>query len=178
MSSIVLAGFDSFRAAESAVHALLADGFREDAITVFRVRESGMGSARDVAPWPRRMAYLALLETSVFAVLGATVGAAIAVLIDAPDPLGIGAAAIGALAGSLAGALLAAFRSGRAMREQGTPSPVALIAVLAEGDEETQSALLLRDAGGTGLERLRRRSLGNRWASFDSMRSGSMHPGI
>jgi hypothetical protein len=168
-STIVIAGFDSFAAAESAAHALVADGFREEAVSIFQIDTGRPVTEGTPRPWPRRMVYAAMVNTAALAVAGAAAGGTMATLVDISDTLGIAAAAVGALVGGMAGALIAVLQ-GRSFASSATQSRhAALVAVIAEAGEEPQSAQLLLDAGGVAVERMRGRFVRGNWASIDPM---------
>jgi len=152
MSSIIVAGFESVEAAESAMHALLTEGFREDAVHIFDVD----GDAKYLAVM-RRAARAAVLQTAILAAAGAALGAASAMYMDVPGAVGIGVAALGALLGAGAAALFSVLHR----NWLGRPRRVALVAVLAEAGEEMQGAQLLADAGGVGVPRR-----GARWQGW------------
>jgi hypothetical protein len=158
MSLIVIARFDTLPAAASAAHALVTEGFREDSVSVFRVGDARAAERRGER-WPGRLVYAAMAKTAALAAAGAAVGAAVSALLTMPDAYGVGVAAVGALGGSLAGTLLVLLERHAAQRDGGMPPQAAFVAVIAEPGEEIQSAQLLRDAGGQGIERLRGRYL-------------------
>ncbi|WP_454689595.1 hypothetical protein [Achromobacter aloeverae] len=144
MSSIIVAGFESVEAAESAMHALLAEGFGDDVVHVFKVD----GDARYLVGL-RGAARGAVLHCAILAAAGAALAAAGVMYVDIPDALAIAAAALGALAGAGLAALLSVLRR----NWPGGPRRMALVAVLAEEGEERQGAQLLSDAGGVGVPR-------------------------
>jgi hypothetical protein len=171
-SNIVIAGFDSFAAAESAAHALVAEGFREDVVSIFRINtESAGGTPR---PWPRRQAYAAMVNTVALAVAGAAAGVALTTLVDIPDVLGVAAAAAGALAGGFLGVMIAVLQGRSRRAGMGASRYVALVAVIAAAEEESQSAQLLRDAGGVAVDRMRGRFVRGNWASVDPLEGKTM----
>jgi hypothetical protein len=178
MSLIVIARFDTLPAAASAAHALVTDGFHEDAVSVFRVGE-GRPSGRRVERWPGRLVYAAMARTAALAAAGAAVGATVAALLAIPDAYGVGLTAVGALAGSLASTLLVLLERHTARADGSMPPQAAFVAVIAEPGEEVQSAQLLRDAGGQGIERLRGRHL-TPVPAQDEMRTdaGSLRTGL
>jgi hypothetical protein len=148
MSSIIVAGFESVEAAESAMHALLTEGFREDAVHIFDVD----GDAKYLAVM-RHAARAAVLQTAIMAAVGAALGTASAMYMDVPGAIGIGVAALGALLGAGAAAIFSVLHR----NWLGRPRRVALVAVLAEAGEELQGAQLLSDAGGVGVPRRKAR---------------------
>ncbi|ALM82076.1 hypothetical protein [Bordetella sp. N] len=150
MTSIIVAGFESVEAAESAMHALLAEGFRDDAVHIFHVD----GDAKYLAVL-RRAARLAVLHTAIFAAVGAALGAACVMYV--PGVAGVLAAALGAVVGAVASALFSVLHR----NWLGGPRRMALVAVLAEEGEETQGAQLLSDAGGISVPRR-----GARWQGW------------
>jgi hypothetical protein len=177
-STIVIAGFDSFAAAESAAHALVADGFLEDAVSIFRIDAGRPATEGAPRPWPRRMAYAAMVNTAALAVAGAAAGGTMATLVDIPDTLGIAAAAVGALIGGMAGALIAVVQGKSLAASSAQSRHTALVAVIAEAGEVPQSAQLLRDAGGIAVERMRGRFVRGNWASIDPIKGKSIRPRV
>jgi hypothetical protein len=150
MPSIVIARFDTLPDAASAAHALVGDGFREDAVSVFRAAE------RRGERWPGPLVYAAMARTAAMGAAGAAAGAAVSALSALPDAYGVAIAAVGALVGSLAGTLLT--RLERRSRPDGAlRSHTAFVAVVAQPGEEGKSTQLLRDAGGRSMQRLRGR---------------------
>lgn len=178
MTSIVAAGFDSFPAAESAAHALFADGFHEEAVDIFRFDDSPdyAGPAFDATM--RRMVYAAVAGSAVLAMAGAAAGTALALLADASTPFSVGAAAVGACAGALISVAGIVMNEGYRASSARQPRSVVLVAVLAEAGQEAQSAQLLRDAGGIGIQRMRSRWLNGRWAGFDPLHPSRMRGDI
>ncbi|MFC4276937.1 hypothetical protein [Achromobacter aloeverae] len=161
MSSIIVAGFESVEAAESAMHALLAEGFRDDAVHVFNVD----GDAKYLAGL-RRAARAAVLHTAILAAAGAALAVAGLMYVDVPGAFGIVAAALGALAGAGAAALLSVLHR----NWLGRPRRMALVAVLAEAGEEIQGAQLLSDAGGVRVPRR-----GGRWPGWSGTAAAMVH---
>jgi uncharacterized membrane protein len=151
MPRIVVARFDTLPDAASAAHALVGDGFREDAVCVFRAAERG-------ERWPGRLVHEAMARTAALGAAGAAVGVAITVLINVPDAYSVLIAAVGALTGSLTAAVLTnAERRGAA--DGGLPSQAAFVAVVTPPGQEAKGTQLLRDAGGHSMERLRGRHI-------------------
>jgi hypothetical protein len=178
MSLIIIARFDSLPAAASAAHALVTDGFHEEAVSVFRAGDNRM-SGRRGERWPGRLVYAAMARTAALAAAGAAVGATVSALMGIPDAYGVGITAVGALVGSLASTLLVLFERHAARRDGSVPPQAAFVAVIAEPGEEVQSAQLLRDAGGQGIERVRSRHL-SRVPVQDEMRTdgGGLRTGL
>jgi uncharacterized membrane protein YeaQ/YmgE (transglycosylase-associated protein family) len=150
MPTIIIARFDTLADAASAAHALMAEGFREDSVSVFR------GVDRRGERWPGRLVYTGMLRTVALGTAGAAVAATVSALLSMPDAYAVASAASGALAGSFAGAVLTRIER-RAAGEGGLRSPAAFVAVVAETGEEAKGRQLLRDAGGRDMERMRGR---------------------
>jgi hypothetical protein len=171
MPLIVIARFDTLPDAASAAHALVGEGFREEAVSVFRA------GGRQAERWPGRLVYAAIARAAALGAAGAAVAAAISAVLTMPDAYSVATVAVGALVGSLLGALLIRFER-RSAAEGGLPPQPSFVAVVAGPGEEAKSAQLLRDAGGRGVERLRR------YSSAESMGSGrdsvedSLHTGF
>ncbi|ARP86178.1 hypothetical protein [Bordetella genomosp. 9] len=170
MPLIVVARFDTLAAAASAAHALMGEGFRDDAVAVFR-------AADQRERWPRARVHAAMARIAGLAAAGSGVAAAAAALLDTPAPYGVAIAACGALAGSLIATLIsrAGAHRARPYRAQG-----AFVAVVAEPARAAQSAQLLHDAGGWGVERLGGRYVSPealyRDAGFDEFHAGQTIP--
>src|SRR5262245_29663937 len=146
MPMIVVARFDTLPDAASAAHALVGDGFREDAVCVFRVAECG-------ERWPGRLVHAVMARTAALGAAGAAIGVAVTVPLEVPDAYSVLIAAVGALAGSLAATVLTHLKRRRAA-DGALPSQAALVAVVAAPGQEAKGTQLLRDAGGRSMERL------------------------
>ncbi|WP_066637998.1 hypothetical protein [Bordetella sp. H567] len=151
MPMIVVARFDTLPDAASAAHALVGDGFREDAVCVFRAAERG-------ERWPGRLVHAAIARTAALGAAGAAVGVAATVALAIPDPYSVLIAAMGALAGSLAATVLTRFER-RATSDGALPSQAAFVAVVTGPGQEAKGTQLLHDAGGRSMERLRGRHI-------------------
>lgn len=151
MPMIVVARFDTLPDAASAAHALVGDGFREDAVCVFRAAERG-------ERWPGRLVHAAIARTAALGAAGAAIGVAATGVMAIPDAYSVLIAAVGALAGSLAAIAVTNFER-RSASEGALPSQAAFVAVVTGPGQEAKGTQLLHDAGGRSMERLRRRHI-------------------
>ncbi|ANN72799.1 hypothetical protein BAU08_16855 [Bordetella bronchialis] len=147
----MVARFNTLPDAASAAHALVGDGFREEAVCVFRAADRG-------ERWPGRLVRAALARTAALAAAGAAVGVAATVVMSVPDPYSVLLAAVGALLGSLTATLLTEFERRKAS-DGALPTEAAFVAVVTPSGQEAKGAQLLRDAGGRSMERLRGRHI-------------------
>lgn len=150
MPVILVARFETLPDAASAAHALVGEGFREDAVCVFRAAEGER--------WPGQLVHAAMARAAALGAAGASVGVATAVAMNIPDAYSVLVAAVGALLGSLVATLLTRFER-RSSSEGRLPTQAAFVAVVTQAGQEDKGAQLLRDAGGRSMERLRRRHI-------------------
>lgn len=164
MNTLVLAGFDSMPAAESAAHALIAEGFGDDAVNIYRLRQTprrdnpAVIARRRAMPWrgagSRPLSNATLLRAALLAAVGSAASVSASVLAGWGGPLIVYAAVLGAVLP----ALLASWRAdASAAAPEGTAEAieraVALVAVLAEGGRASYAAEVLQDAGGAEIAR-------------------------
>ncbi|OZI61321.1 hypothetical protein [Bordetella genomosp. 11] len=147
MPMIVVARFDTLPDAASAAHALVGEGFREDAVCVFRAGEPG-------ERWSGRRVRAAIARTAALGAAGAAVGVATTTVMAIPDPYSVLIAAVGALAGSLAAAVVTHLER-RGDSDGALPPQAAFVAVVTGTGQEAKGTQLLHDAGGRSMERLR-----------------------
>lgn len=176
MSLIVAARFTTFPSAEAAAQKLFERGFLEEDVTLFFVNPRGQharhapeqrGAGASAAPPPHHWAGHG---ASIGSVAGAILGAAIFMGFAASLPVVVIAAGVGAYLGSRVGAFLQARSAGAVhhervhheLRDSGV-----LVAVHVCEDNQLDAAAVLREAGGTDLERASGRWQRGRWADFD-----------
>jgi len=177
MSSMIVARFDSVPSAKSAAHALFAEGFREEAVSLFR----GDRRAGRVQSWDDdadtqagHARYGMAWRAAALAAAGALLGTVAALFLARGDIAVVGGAVLGACAGAACGALwagrrLLALRNGR-LRNLPVTDEAVLLAVQVEPDEEEAVMALLRDAGGFQVDRERGRWRGGRWTDRENGR--------
>lgn len=177
MSSMIVARFDSVPSAKSAAHALIAEGFREEAVRLFRGEHyagpSGAWARRTpVRRWSTRFSFA--WRTALLAAVGTFVATLGAMLLVRGDLVIVGAAVSGACAGAALGAWWAgrrvsAWRMARLqnLREYGH---AVLLAVHAESGEEDAVMALLHDAGGFQIDREHGLWRDGRWTERDTAR--------
>ncbi|MFJ1302934.1 hypothetical protein ACILG0_23490 [Pseudomonadota bacterium AL_CKDN230030165-1A_HGKHYDSX7] len=172
MTTIVVARFDSVPSARSAAHALLADGFREDAISILYEdppkgsRQRRTGGPDLSSPAAR---YGAVASAAALATLGAILGALAMLTLEDPGSMAlVMGAALGAYLGALAGTVWVLTGLRRAMatedEDEALTERVVLLAVQSEPGAELGAVTLLRDAGGQHIQRERGRWRAGRWA--------------
>lgn len=176
MSSMIVARFDSIPSAKSAAHALIAEGFREEAIRLFRGgRHAGpTGSWEPPVPirrWTTR--YRLAWRTALLAASGTSVATLTAILATDSDLAVVGAAVLGACGGAAMGAWwagrwLAAWRLAwlQSLRESGHG---VLLAVQTEPEEEDAAVSLLRDAGGFQIDHEHGEWREGRWVECETV---------
>jgi len=164
MSVIVLARFDSVASARSAAHALIADGFAEEAVSLFLGESSAAPgddlSLRGAPDLDTRVGRLgAAAAAAALAALGALAGAALGAL-----PIwggGMALVAVAAIAGAYAGALLGTLWMVAGLPWQvgglgsGLFGKTILVAVQVHSASVPLAMALLRDAGGVHVAQSR-----------------------
>ncbi|CAG4917281.1 hypothetical protein [Paraburkholderia saeva] len=178
MSLIVAGRFTTFPAAEAAAHRLFANGFVEEDVTLFFVNPRGqharypLGGDEDVDPGARDTPKGAGKGVTIGAVAGAIVGAGLFAVFHAPLLVSAIAAGVGAYIGSLVGAMShthEASRHGHWSHHEERDSGV-LLAVHVSPDTQMEAARVLRECGGSTIERATGRWQQGRWADFDPTR--------
>jgi hypothetical protein len=190
MSVVVTARFESFATAKSAAHALFAEGFREDAVNIFYVGKRGLaqmawagtGPPSDVGVHLSGSRSSVLTTLALLGMFGAVAGAGAVLAFRGSDLALSGAAALGAFLASLIGALWITGR-GRLVLESGERrSPDMLMTVQIHNDGEDLVIELLRDAGGSDVDRVKGRWSHGSWIESDPRvvvpRAGSVRPRI
>ena len=177
MSSIIVARFDSVPSAKSAAHALFAEGFREEAVSLFRGgRRTGQVRSWDDDPEAQagHARYGMAWRAAALAAAGALLGTVAAIFLARGDIAVVSGAVLGACAGAAAGALWAGRRlvTMRNARLHSLPAAeqAVLLAVQVEPDEEEAVMALLRDAGGFQVDREHGRWRGGRWTDREPLR--------
>ncbi|MDQ8031648.1 hypothetical protein [Bordetella genomosp. 1] len=179
MTAIVVARFDSVPSARSAAHALLADGFREDAISILyedppKASRQHAQSGPDLSTPAAR--YGAVASAAALATFGAILGALAMLTLEDPGSIAlVTGAALGAYLGALAGTvwvLRGVRRVPVLLEDEGEPQVerVVLLAVQIEPGLEYSAVTLLRDAGGQHIQRERGRWRAGRWAEREPAR--------
>ncbi|MBV7485726.1 hypothetical protein [Bordetella sp. BOR01] len=177
MSSMIVARFDSVPSAKSAAHALFAEGFREEAVSLFRGgRRTGRVQSWDEDPEAPagHVRYGMAWRAAALAAAGALLGTLAAMFLVRGDFAVIGGAVLGACTGAAIGAWWAGLRlmAARNARLHNVPAveQAVLLAVHVEPDEEEAVMGLLRDAGGFQVDREHGRWRGGRWTDRESGR--------
>jgi hypothetical protein len=159
MGVIVTARFESFATAKSAAHALFAEGFREDAVNIFYVGKRGLAPAdwgdsvnRATFRTPGSR-YSVLTTLALLGMFGAVAGAGAVLAFRGSDLALSAAAALGAFVGSLVGALWITGRGRTALESHEGRHPNMFLTVAVDSDEEDPVGDLLRDAGGSDIDR-------------------------
>ncbi|WP_233854372.1 glycine zipper domain-containing protein [Paraburkholderia sp. HD33-4] len=177
MSLIVAARFTTFPAAESAAQKLFDAGFVEEDVTLFFVNPRGqharfaIGGDTDTDPGAREAPKGAGMGVTIGAVIGAVVGVAIFAAFSAPLLVSLIAAGVGAYVGSLVGAMSRTREHAKSdhrvpYHEEVRDSGV-LVAAHVSPDNQLDAARVLREAGGTSIEKATGRWQQGRWADFD-----------
>jgi len=180
MSLIVAARFTTFPGAEAAAQRLFNSGFVEEDVTLFFVNPTGQharypiggdtGTDAGASQAPKG----AGKGVTIGAVVGAAVGVGIFTLFSAPLLVSIIAAGVGAYIGSLVGAMSHTSEGGRSGRRAAhdveTRDSGVLVAVHVSPGSQYDAGRILRDAGGTAIERATGRWQQGRWADFDPTR--------
>lgn len=163
MTRIVLARFDSVASARSAAHALIADGIREDAVSLLREDDARVDKPRSRVQGPDFSTpsdwYGAIASAAALAMMGALLGALAIQLV--PDPgraATLAGAAIGAYAGAVVGTIWVLRGVRRARRRaaewaEDADSRGVVLVVHIHPDDENNVVTLLRDAGGRHIQR-------------------------
>jgi hypothetical protein len=178
MSLIVAGRFTTFPAAEAAAHQLFEHGFVEEDVTLFFVNPRGQharhapdhgGPAASASAAPP-LGHPAGHGASLGAAAGAIVGAAIFMAFAASLPVVVIAAGVGAYLGLRVGVFLQS-RNASAVHHELVHHELrnsgVLVAVHVCEDNQLDAATVLREAGGTDLERATGRWQRGRWADFD-----------
>lgn len=177
MSSMIVARFDSVPSAKSAAHALIAEGFREDAVRLFR----GASHARPGGEWARNKParrwstrFSFAWRTALLAAVGTLMAILCAMGMGRGELIIIAAAVLGACTGAALGAWWAGRRVAarrmamrRQLREHGQ---AVLLAVHVEAGDEDAATALLHDAGGFQIEREHGQWRDGRWTERDTVR--------
>jgi len=182
MSLIIAARFQTFDQAEAAAQGLYAAGFRDEDIHTFYVNIAGeharypLGGDRKADPDSKGASVGAVVGAAGLGILFAILCAIVAWQIE-PSAIAVTAAGgVGAYIGALAGALWVTGK-GRRVRH----GPVArdvhpevrqagvLMALHIQPDQEARAVALLRQAGGTDVERANGRWMNGKWQDFDPL---------
>jgi len=181
MSLIVAARFTTFPEAEAAAQRLFNSGFAEEDVTLFFVNPTGQharypiggdtGTDAGAIHAPKG----AGRGVTIGAVVGAAVGVGIFTVFAAPVLVSVIAAGVGAYIGSLVGAMSHTREGGKLGRrasqeESETRESGVLLAVHVSQASQYDAGRILRDAGGTAVERATGRWQEGRWADFDPTR--------
>jgi hypothetical protein len=180
MSLIVAACFTTFPTAEAAAQRLFNSGFVEEDVTLFFVNPTGQharypiggdtGTDAGASQAPKG----AGKGVTIGAVVGAAVGVGIFTLFSAPLLVSVIAAGVGAYIGSLVGAMSHTREAGRFGRRVPQQDEIrdsgVLLAVHVSQGSQYDAGRILRDAGGTAIERATGRWQQGRWADFDPTR--------
>lgn len=183
MSLIVAARFQTFDQAAVAAQKLFAEGFVEDDVHTFYINSAGeharypLGGDRVADPDARGAHLGAVAGASALGLLFALLGGLIAERFAAPILIVIAAAGVGAYLGALAGALWIVGR-GRRKTQFAPRAPEVHPAVRAAGvmlalhvaaGREALARQLLRESGGSDIERAQGRWLNGKWEDFDPL---------
>ncbi|MFP3557238.1 hypothetical protein SB861_42035 [Paraburkholderia sp. SIMBA_049] len=184
MSLIVAARFTTFPAAEAAAERLFDKGFVEEDVSLFFVNPRGqharfpIGGDEDTDAGATDAPMGAGIGVTVGGVAGAMIGVGIFMAFSAPVLVSAIAAGVGAYIGSLIGAMYrtrgggngAPARHAGRVRHEERDSGV-LLAVHVTPETQRDAAQVLREAGGTAIERASGRWQQGRWADFDPTRA-------
>jgi hypothetical protein len=180
MSLIVAARFTTFPAAEAAAQRLFNSGFVEEDVTLFFVNPTGqharypIGGDTGTDAGASQATKGAGKGVTIGAVVGAAVGVGIFTLFSAPLLVSVIAAGVGAYIGSLVGAMSHTREGGRlgrrAAQDGETRDSGVLVAVHVSPGSQYDAGRILRDGGGTAIERATGRWQQGRWADFDPTR--------
>ncbi|OZI22785.1 hypothetical protein CAL18_08245 [Bordetella genomosp. 7] len=177
MSSIIVARFDSVPSAKSAAHALFTDGFREDAVSLFRGgRRTGQVQswADDPEAQAGQVRYSLAWRAAALAAVGALLATVAAIFLSSGDIAVVVGGALGACAGAAVGAWWAGrslmMQRDQRLRTVPAADQAVLLAVQVEPDEEEAVMALLRDAGGFQVDREHGRWRGGRWTDVEAQR--------
>ncbi|SAI74335.1 Uncharacterised protein [Bordetella ansorpii] len=163
MSTIVVARFDSIASARSAAHALVADGFAEEAVSMFHgdsslgdLGEHGLRGGPELGSVVGRKGAVSVL--AAVSALGALIGAALFSLPEWSDGMALAA---GGAAGGYIGALLGGLWMVGGLPGQaggldsGLFGKAILVAVQVHPAGVPMVTALLRDAGGVQVDQAR-----------------------
>ncbi|ALP64333.1 hypothetical protein [Paraburkholderia caribensis] len=177
MSLIVAARFTTFPAAESAAERLFRAGFVEEDVSLFFVNPRGQHARFPIGGDENKDAAAtdapkgAGIGVTIGAVVGAVVGVGIFTVFSAPVLVSAIAAGVGAYIGSLIGAMYKTRGGGKGARHERAHHEErdsgVLLAVHVTPDTQQMAANVLREAGGTSIERATGRWQQGRWADFD-----------
>lgn len=192
MSLIVAARFDTFDAAQGAADALMKAGVTPDALHTFFVNPAGahdrypMGGDRAADPDSEGGPTGAVGGAAAIGLLGAVIGGVVAFAFGTSLVTIVGGAGVGAYIGSLIGAMSALGRArprrslvqaAEAQANQGRASGV-LLAVHTSAEHEMNIARLLKEAGGTEIERAHGRWREGKWEDFDPLASPTLEKNV
>ncbi len=184
MSLIVAARFQTFDEATLAAQRLFAEGYTEDDIHTFYVSIAGehgrypLGGDRLADPDAKGGHFGAVAGASLLGLLFALLGGLIALRLSSSVFITIAAAGVGAYIGALAGALWVIGRKKRAVRTAPGEPPKAhppvrqagvMLALHVDVGREAQARQILREAGGTDIERANGRWQEGKWQDFDPL---------
>lgn len=182
MSLIIAARFDTFDHAQHAAEKLMQNGVKSEDMHTFFVNPAGaharlpMGGDRMADPASKGAPLGAIGGAAIFAVIGAVIGALIGFSLNNALLPVIGGAGVGAYVGSLMGGVsrLGGKRSdnhGVTVHDEGQAGRRAgvLLAVRVDADQQQLISNLLREAGGTEIERAQGRWEGGQWRDFDPL---------
>lgn len=192
MSLIVAARFDTFDAAQIAADALMKAGVAPDALHTFFVNPAGahdrypLGGDRAADPDSKGGPFGAVGGAAAIGVLGAVIGGVIAFAFGTSLVTIVGGAGVGAYIGSLIGAMSALGRArprrslaeaAEAKEKQGHASGV-MLAVHTSAEHEMNIARILKEAGGTEVERAHGRWRDGKWEDFDPLTSPTLEKNV
>lgn len=183
MSLIVAARFQTFDQAALAAQKLFAEGYTEDDIHTFYVSPAGeharypLGGDRLADPDAKGGHVGAVAGASLLGLVFAVLGGLIAARLGAPVLIIVAAAGVGAYLGALAGALWVVGRGkrrSRAVPDDRTEHPAVrpagvMLALHVEPQREAHARQVLREAGGSDIERAQGRWLEGKWQDFDPL---------
>jgi len=182
MSLIIAARFPTFDRADGAAHRLMKMGISEDAIHVFYVNPPGahdmypVGGDQAADPGSRRAPGRAWGTAAALGAVGAILGGVIvSAVAESVIPV-VAGAGVGAYVGALAGAMRGVDKR-RSSVEQPNPPAVhgegrpagVMLAVNVVGEQAQEITILLREAGGTEVERAQGRWRDGKWEDFDPL---------
>ncbi|TKC83084.1 hypothetical protein FAZ69_25660 [Trinickia terrae] len=178
MSLIVAGRFTTFPAAEAAAQQLLNRGFVEEDVNLFFMNPRGQ-HARGSSEYPSAAVLHGIKGPSrgatIGAVAGAIAGVAIVMAISASLLVAVIAAGVGAYIGAMIGTTLHDRASTAPPLRETVAHAVhheprdfcVLVAVHVSPDNQMEAAAVLREAGGTAIERATGRWQQGRWSDFD-----------
>lgn len=189
MSLIVAARFQTFEQAEAAAQNLFGAGFRDEDIHTFYVGIAGehaqypIGGDRSADPDSRGASVGAVIGAAALGILFAVICGIIAWQFDPSAIIVTAAGGVGAYIGALAGALWV-IGKGRRLRPGSTErvshpevrQAGVLLALHIQPDQESRAVVLLREAGGTDVERANGRWMNGKWQDFDPLTPPQREP--